>query len=71
MKSISLTVISVCATLLWAGAVRAQPRFIDNGDGTISDTKTGLMWEKKTGKVGRPRARRARCEQSVRLQRKR
>ncbi len=22
-------------------------RFIDNGDGTISDTQTGLMWEKK------------------------
>ena len=25
-----------------------QPRFIDNGDGTVSDTTTGLMWEKKT-----------------------
>jgi len=24
------------------------PRFIDNGDGTVTDTKTGLMWEKKT-----------------------
>ncbi len=23
------------------------PRFIDNGDGTVSDTRTGLMWEKK------------------------
>jgi hypothetical protein len=22
-------------------------RFVDNGDGTISDTETGLMWEKK------------------------
>lgn len=26
----------------------AGPRFIDNGDGTVTDTKTGLMWEKKT-----------------------
>jgi len=23
-------------------------RFVDNGDGTISDTQTGLMWEKKS-----------------------
>jgi hypothetical protein len=23
------------------------PRFVDNGDGTISDNQTGLMWEKK------------------------
>jgi hypothetical protein len=23
-------------------------RFVDNGDGTVSDTHTGLMWEKKT-----------------------
>jgi len=26
----------------------AGPRFIDSGDGTVTDTKTGLMWEKKT-----------------------
>jgi len=71
MRKTSLTAIAVCAKLLWTGMVRAQPRFIDNGDGTISDTKTRLMWEKKTGKVGRPRARSARCEQSVRLERKR
>jgi hypothetical protein len=24
-------------------------RFIDNGDGTVSDNETGLQWEKKTG----------------------
>jgi hypothetical protein len=24
-----------------------EPRFVDNGDGTISDELTGLMWEKK------------------------
>lgn len=26
-----------------------QSRFIDNGDGTVSDRQTGLQWEKKTG----------------------
>lgn len=30
-------------------------RFIDNGDGTLTDNSTGLMWEKKTGTVGIPR----------------
>jgi len=25
-----------------------QPRFVDNGDGTISDYETGLTWEKKS-----------------------
>ena len=25
------------------------PRFVDNGDGTVTDNQTGLMWEKKTG----------------------
>ena len=24
-----------------------QARFVDNGDGTVSDTQTGLMWEQK------------------------
>jgi hypothetical protein len=27
-------------------------RFTDKGDGTICDSQTGLMWEKKTGAVG-------------------
>ena len=36
----------MCVGLLWLGEAHAQ-RFIDNGDGTISDTTTGLMWEKK------------------------
>ena len=26
---------------------KANPRFVDNGDGTISDTKTRLMWQKE------------------------
>src|SRR5260370_38236301 len=33
---------------------QAEDRFIDNGDGTISDTQTGLMWEEKTGNPGLP-----------------
>ena len=27
-------------------------RFTDNSDGTVCDSQTGLMWEKKTGTVG-------------------
>ena len=29
-------------------------RFIDNGDGTVTDTLTALTWEKKTGTLGSP-----------------
>lgn len=28
-------------------------RFVDNGDGTVTDNQTGLQWEKKTGTLGR------------------
>lgn len=35
-------------------AVDATDRFTDNGDGTVCDGFTGLMWEKKTGTVGDP-----------------
>jgi hypothetical protein len=31
------------------GTMACQPRYVDNGDGTVTDNKTGLMWEKKTG----------------------
>lgn len=27
----------------------ATPRFVENGDGTVTDRQTGLMWEQKTG----------------------
>ena len=47
MRKTSLTVAAACATLLWAQAAHAQ-RFTDNGDGTVTDHQTGLMWEKKT-----------------------
>ncbi|MBF0473499.1 MAG: DUF1566 domain-containing protein [Nitrospirae bacterium] len=32
--------------LVWVSASYANNRFIDNGDGTITDTKTGFMWTK-------------------------
>jgi len=55
IRKASLTVIA-CAMLLVVGTALAQAedRFIDNGDGTISDTQTGLMWEKKTANPGLP-----------------
>jgi len=63
MRKISLTVIA-CALLLCVGTAQAQcveqcakapaqQRFVDNGDGTITDTCTNLMWEKKTTEAGR------------------
>ena len=51
MRRTSPTVIA-CALLLWTGTAQAQTRYVDNGDGTVSDKKTGLMWEKKTGNPG-------------------
>jgi hypothetical protein len=38
-------------TELVAGAASGS-RFVDNGDGTITDNTTGLMWEKKTTAPG-------------------
>jgi len=37
-----------------AAAARAGTscRYLDNGDGTVSDLNTGLMWEEKTGTAG-------------------
>lgn len=34
------------------GYVRPPTRFVDNGDGTICDNQTGLMWEKKDAADG-------------------
>jgi hypothetical protein len=40
--------------LIDAAAAKAGTscRYVDNGDGTVSDRNTGLMWEKKTGTIG-------------------
>jgi hypothetical protein len=77
MRKTSLTVVVICATLLWVGAAHAKkpPRqafpatgqttsyaagddgdikagavlsYTDNGDGTITDNNTKLVWEKKS-----------------------
>jgi hypothetical protein len=68
MRKTRLTLVALWAALLWVGAVYAQtdssltcpppagplvgPRYQDNGNGTITDHQTGLMWEKKTGVPG-------------------
>jgi len=39
---------TVAAVPLAAQKNRTPPRFVDNGDGTVTDSQTGLMWEKKT-----------------------
>ncbi|MBI5187087.1 MAG: hypothetical protein HZA01_15375 [Nitrospinae bacterium] len=42
----------LAAVLFCAGAAHAG-RFTDNVDGTITDTRTGLMWPKDAGCLGR------------------
>ena len=37
----------IAASVTCAAALPGQPRFVDKGDGTICDSATGLMWEKK------------------------
>ena len=40
-------VAAVAAVLLACPGPAEPPRFVDNGDGTVTDNETGLMWEKK------------------------
>lgn len=43
--------VALCAAVtipLAAQGKKTTPRFVDNGDGTMTDNQTGLMWEKKT-----------------------
>ena len=35
-----------------SGQTCSNPRFVDNGNGAVTDRRTCLMWEKKTGTVG-------------------
>lgn len=37
-----------------SGTCQLGAQYIDNGDGTITDLNTGLMWEKKTAGLGAP-----------------
>jgi hypothetical protein len=43
--------LTIAAVLIWltltaGGAAHADDRFTDNGDGTVTDHETGLMWAK-------------------------
>ena len=37
----------IAASITCPAALPGQPRFVDKGDGTICDSTTGLVWEKK------------------------
>jgi hypothetical protein len=50
-----MTTLTACAIFciaatfpLIAQKVKSPPRFVDNGDRTVTDNQTGLMWEMKT-----------------------
>jgi hypothetical protein len=45
--TLCLIVLAVISHTLAAPKQPTPQRFVDNGDGTISDNQTGLMWEKK------------------------
>ena len=47
-KTIAVLSLTVCLPIVVIGAKKESSRFVDNGDGTISDLQTGLMWEKKS-----------------------
>ena len=38
--------------VLYQGTLVCQPRFNVNGDGTLTDNQTGLMWQLSTGTIG-------------------
>jgi len=40
----SFLVFLVCLVALCTGMAGAEDRFTNNGDGTVTDTRTGLMW---------------------------
>ena len=47
----ALLIVMGISSGVWA-ASPAKARFVDNGNGTITDTQTGLMWEKKSTVFG-------------------
>ena len=57
MKKIILRIVVLTVWLIVLGvtthalAAQSNKRFVDNLDGTITDSTTGLMWEKKTGSI--------------------
>jgi Protein of unknown function (DUF1566) len=59
MRKTSLTVMAVCATMLWLGEAHAHFETHATNPkvpvGTVYDNTTHLLWEQKTGTVGGPR----------------
>jgi hypothetical protein len=58
MRKVNLVLLGLFAGILWPLTASAQffklpipftSRYTDNGDGTVTDNQTGLMWEKATG----------------------
>ena len=45
-KIFIFTMIIALVAIFLFNPARADERFIDNGDGTVTDTQTGLMWAK-------------------------
>jgi hypothetical protein len=53
LAALALVVVTLFLTMggsmpVSASAPTKTVRFVDNGDGTVTDNQTGLMWEKKT-----------------------
>ncbi len=44
ISNFSVLIVILYLIIFTAGIARADDRFIDNGDGTVTDSKTGLMW---------------------------
>jgi alpha/beta superfamily hydrolase len=45
MKRLIIVIMALC---LLGGAGISEARYIDNGNGTVSDTQTCLMWQQAT-----------------------
>src|SRR2546429_7397381 len=48
----STTTSSTTTTSTTGSSTTTTLRFVDNGDGTVTDNQTGLQWEQKTTTVG-------------------
>ncbi|HDQ40757.1 MAG TPA: DUF1566 domain-containing protein [Desulfonatronum sp.] len=51
--AVAILGVTLCLTgLVISGEAQAQ-RFVDNGNGTVTDTQTGLMWTKNANPIGK------------------
>jgi hypothetical protein len=53
MKRVPIIVVALAMVCLPAGAVHAYGPYVDNGDGTVTDTDTGLVWQQADDGVER------------------